>query len=96
MSGTIFSLVAIIATIIGFAVEIAWGWRVMGTFMILAGLWTFWKRPTKYGIDGRAFSGQLTGWAAIFAAMTNVAIGALLIANSKNLAAWVAGVIRDS
>jgi hypothetical protein len=92
----IFPLVAFIATIIGFAVEIVWGWRVMGTFMILAGLWTFWKRSAKYGIDGRAFSGQLTGWAAIFAGMTNIAIGALLIANSKTLAAWVGRVIRDS
>ena len=89
----IFSLVALIGTITAFVVEIVLGFRVMGTFMILAGLWTFWKRPAKYGPDGRAFSGQLTGWSAIFAAMTNIAIGALLIANAKYLAAWVARVI---
>jgi len=90
----IFPLIAVIATIIGFALEVAWGFRVMGAFMILAGLWTFWKRPAKRGADGnRAFSGQLTGWAAIFARAANIAVGALLIANAKTLAAWVARVI---
>ena len=44
-------------------------------------------------VDGRAFSGQLTGWAAIFAGMANIGIGAVLIANSNNLAAWVARVM---
>ena len=88
-----FFLIAVIATIIAFAVEIVLGWRVMGTFMILAGLWTFWKRPAKYGVDGRAYSGQLTGWAAIIAGVADVGIGILLITYAKTLAGWVARVI---
>ena len=88
----IFPLIALVATIAAFVVEVVWGFRVMGTFMILSGLWTLWKRPARYGPEGRAFSGQLTGWSAIFAGMAKIAVGALLIANAKYLAAWVASV----
>ena len=75
--------------------EIVWVIRVVGTLMILAGLWTFVKRPAKYDREGnRGFSGQLTGWTALLAGATNIAIGALLIVNSQGLAEWVTRVIR--
>ena len=86
------SFLGAIATAIGFAIDIVWGWRVLGAVMILAAAWTFWTRRAAYAVPGHS-SGHLTGASAIAAGLVNFGIGAAIIVNAVDLAAWVRRVI---
>jgi hypothetical protein len=88
-----FSLLNAMATGIAFLIDIVWGWRVLGAFMIFAGVWTFWTRRAAYARPGRAAS-YLTGAPAILAGLVNVGIGIAIIINAGNLAAWVRRVVQ--
>ena len=89
------SLLGAIATAIGFAVDIVWGWRVLGAFMVLASVWTFFSRRAAYSVPGYR-SGHLTGAPAIVSALINLAIGVAIFSYSAELTAWVRRVVQAS
>jgi len=91
-SSAITSILGAIATAIGFAIDIVWGWRVLGAFMILAGVWTFWTRRAAYAAPGHS-SGHLSGASAVASGLVNLGIGLAIIINAVDLAAWVRRVI---
>ena len=90
--GIVFSLLGAIATAVGFAIGFVWGWRVLGTLMIIAGAWTLWTQRATYVVPGRGPS-ALTGGSAVVAALVNFAIGIAIIINAEELAVWVRRVI---
>jgi hypothetical protein len=75
------------ATIVGFAVSMAWGWRALGGFMIFMAAWVFFTGQAAFLIPGFK-AGYLTGRNAIGAAVVSAAIGFALVVNADAIARW--------
>lgn len=79
------SAVGVVATAIAFAVAAAWGWRVLGAFLILMAAWVFFSGQAAFLFPGLKL-GYLTGRNATAAAMASAAIGLALLVNARPLA----------
>lgn len=82
------SAIGFTATLIGFAAGPAWGWRVLGGFMIAMAAWVAWSGSAAFWIPGMR-PGFLTGKDALAAALASAAIGLVLVVNAKDLGQWV-------
>jgi hypothetical protein len=84
----VLSAIGLSATVIGFAAGPAWGWRVLGAFMIAMAAWVAWSGSAAFWIPGMR-PGFLTGKDALAAALASAAIGLVLVVNAKDLGQWV-------
>jgi hypothetical protein len=82
------SAIGLCATLIGFAAGPAWGWRVLGGFLIAMAAWVAWSGSAAFWIPGMR-PGFLTGKDALAAALGSAAIGLVLMVNAKELGQWV-------
>lgn len=77
--------VGLLATIIGFVAGAAWGWRVLGGFLIVMAAWVFFTGQAAFLFPGLKL-GYLTGRNANAAALASAAIGLALVVNAQPLA----------
>jgi hypothetical protein len=81
------SVLGLLAAAIAFAIGVAWGWRVLGGFMIVMAAWVFFTGEAAFLFPNLKL-GYLTGRNAVAAAMASAAIGLAFIVNAKPLAQW--------
>lgn len=79
------SAAGLAAAATGFAIGAAWGYTVLGAFLVVMGAWVFWVGHAMFLFPGLRL-GYITGQGAVVAAVVSAAIGLGLMVNAKELA----------